>query len=45
MDGARCTKKMYQATVHKEKSKGTPKGRWKNYVEKDIRKMGIVNWR
>ena len=27
------------------KSKGRPKSRWKDDVEKDLRKLGIVNWR
>ena len=45
MGDASFTKKIYQANVHHKRSKGRPKDRWKDDVENDIRKRGIVNWR
>jgi hypothetical protein len=45
LDDARNTKKIYQATLHKQGPKGRPKTRWKDDVEDDLTKMGIVNWR
>jgi hypothetical protein len=39
LDGARNTKKAYQANLHQE-----DKARWKDDVENSTRKMGIVNW-
>ena len=45
MDDVRNTKKIYQATLHLKRPKGRPKARWKDDVENDARKMGIVNWR
>jgi len=39
IDGARNTKKTYQANLHQE-----DKARWKDDVENDTRKRGIVNW-
>lgn len=44
-DDARNTKKMYQANLRHERSKGRSKVRWKCAVGYDIRKAGIVNWR
>jgi hypothetical protein len=40
IDGARNTKKTYQANLHQE-----DKARWRGDVENDTRKMGIVKWR
>jgi hypothetical protein len=45
MDDARSTKKIYQNNLHQKRPNGRPKGRWKEYVENDVRQMGIVNWR
>jgi hypothetical protein len=47
MDDARNTETigLYQANLHKNRPKGRPKDIWKDDVQNDVRKMGIVNWR
>jgi hypothetical protein len=45
MHDARKAKKIYQASLHDKRPKRTPKTRWKDDAENDIRKMGIVNWK
>jgi hypothetical protein len=45
VDDARNATKIYQANLDQKQTKGRPKARWKDDVENDIRKMGIVNWR
>jgi len=45
MDDARNTRIVYQAIFHQKQPKGRPKTRWKDDVENDIRKMGIVKCR
>jgi hypothetical protein len=45
MDDGRNTMKIYEANLHHKRPKGRPKARWKDDVENDITKVGIVNSR
>jgi hypothetical protein len=45
MDDARNTKKIYKTNLNQKHLKGRPNTKWKDDVESDIRKMGIVSWR
>jgi len=44
-DDARTTKKIHQANIHQKLPKWRSKATWKDDVQNDVRKMGIVNWR
>jgi len=37
----KCTK----TNLNRKRPKGRPNAKWKDNVQKDIRKMGIVSWR
>jgi hypothetical protein len=43
MDDARNIKGIYRANLHHKRPKGSPKAGWKEDVENDTRKTGIVN--
>lgn len=45
MGDARNTKKVYKTNLNRKRPKGRPNAKWKDDVQNDIRKMGIVSWR
>jgi hypothetical protein len=45
MNGGRIVKKLLEGKPGGERKKGRPRLRWIDYVESDLRNMGVKRWR
>jgi hypothetical protein len=45
MNGERVAKTIYKWKPYATRPKGRPRVRWEDYVRKDLRKMGVNNWK
>ena len=45
MDAERAPRRISEETCMSTRSHGRPRARWRDELERDIRKLSIVNWR
>jgi len=45
MDEERTLRRVSEAICMSTRSRGRPRARWREEVERDLRAMGITNWR
>ncbi|CAH2239446.1 jg23877 [Pararge aegeria aegeria] len=45
MEGTRAPKRLMEGTLEGRRSRGRPRGRWSDGVERDMRVLGVRSWK